>query len=108
MEDGATSKQTVFQNIAAAKAGNPRARAKKANDTAVLLLQCFVFHFLMYYLFVHNFCWISGLISYLIHLTCEYMTSLFVSVTDHLRSGELRQLGLGVGWGGGWRGVLAV
>ena len=84
-------------NISASKAGNLHAEAKKANGTAVLLLQCFVFCMVMYYLFIGNFCWISGLISHLIHLTCEYMTSLFVSVTDHLGSTEWEQLGRGGG-----------
>lgn len=42
------------------------------------------FCMVMYYLFTDYFCWLSGPISHLIHLTCEYMTSLFVPVTDHL------------------------
>lgn len=86
-------------NISASKAGNLHAEAKQANGTAVLLLQCFVFCMVMYYLFIGHFCWISGLISHLIHLTCEHMTSLFVTVTDHLGSTEREQLGRG---GGRW------
>lgn len=87
-------------NISATEAAKPCAEAKKANDTAVLLLQCFVFCMVMYYLFTGYFCWISGLISPLIHLTCEYMASLFVSVTDHHGSREQEHLGLGM-WGVG-------
>lgn len=86
-DGGLCYKQTnSFSKYFSYKAEKPLAQAKKDNDTAVLLLQCFVFCIVMYYLFAGYFCWISGLISYLIHLTCEYMTSLFVSVTDHLGS----------------------
>lgn len=80
-------------NISATK---PRAEAKKANDTAVLLLQCFVFCIVMYYLFIGYFCWISGLISHRIHLTCEYMTSLLFSYRSPRISG-VGAVGMGYG-----------
>lgn len=92
---------TTDFNISTTAAAQPCAKAKKADDTAVLLLQCFVFCMVIYCLFTDSFCWISGLISHLIHLTCGYMASLFASVRDHHGSREQDQLE----WG---EGVLAV
>lgn len=61
----------------------------------VVLLRCFEFCMVSYYLYTDYLCWISRLVSHLIHLTCECVASLFVSVMGHGGAREWEHLGGG-------------